>query len=65
MTFVRECDESRVVAILNLSPFTIHAYFNTGIYAGNYTDAISGEKVELPTIVERDLAPWSFQILHK
>lgn len=65
MTFVRECDESRVVAILNLSPFTIHAYFNTGIYAGNYTDAISGEKMELPTIVERDLAPWSFQILHK
>ena len=65
MTFVRECDGSRVVAILNLSPFTIHAYFNTGIYAGNYTDAISGEGVELPTIVERDLAPWSFQILHK
>jgi hypothetical protein len=65
MTFVRECGESRVVAILNLSPYTIHADFNTGIYAGSYTDAISGEATELPTHVERELEPWSFQILHK
>ena len=34
MTFVRECGESRVVALLNLSPYTIHVDFNTGIYAG-------------------------------
>lgn len=27
MTFVRECGESRVVALLNLSPYTIHADF--------------------------------------
>ena len=63
ITMVREVEGSRVVAILNLSPYTIHADFNTGIYAGTYRDAISGERVELSQHVERDLAPWQYQIL--
>ena len=65
MTFVREKDDSRVVAIMNLSPYTIQADFNTGIYAGTYTDALSGEEVLLPTLVNEILAPWEFKILHK
>lgn len=65
MTFVREVDGSRVVAIVNLSPYTIHADFRTGIYAGTYKNAISGERVELPDHVERDIEPWSYQILVK
>ena len=65
MTFVREVGDSRVVAIVNLSPYTIHADFHTGIYAGNYRDALSGERVRLDSHVERDIAPWHFQILHK
>ncbi len=65
MTFVREVEESRVVAILNLSPYTIHAEFNTGIYAGDYTNAISGCQQSLPLQFEHDLAPWEFIILHK
>jgi hypothetical protein len=65
MTFVRECGDSRVVAILNLSPYTIHADFNTGIYAGSYYNAITGEETTLPTHVEQDLAPWGYTILHK
>lgn len=65
MTFVREVGESRVVAIVNLSPYTIHADFHTGIYAGNYRDALSGESVRLDSHVERDIAPWHFQILQK
>ena len=65
MTFVREVDGSRVVAILNLSPYTIHADFRTGIYAGRYCDAITGEGVMLNDHVERDLAPWQYQILVK
>lgn len=63
ITMVREVEGSRVVAILNLSPYTIHADFNTGVYAGTYRDAISGERVELSQHVERDLAPWQYQIL--
>ena len=65
MTFVREVDESRVVAIMNLSPYTIHADFRTGIYAGDYLDAMSGERVVLDEHVERDIAPWCYQILIK
>ena len=65
MTFVREVDGSRVVAILNLSPYTIHADFRTGIYAGRYCDAIAGESVMLDDHVERDIAPWHYQILVK
>lgn len=65
MTFVREVDGSRVVAIVNLSPYTIHADFRTGIYAGTYRDAISGERVILDEHVERDIAPWHYQILVK
>ena len=65
MTFVREVDGSRVVAIMNLSPYTIHADFRTGIYAGDYLDAMSGERVVLDERVERDIAPWCYQILIK
>ena len=63
MTFVREVDGSRVVAIVNLSPYVIHADFNTGIYAGSYYDAITGNRVVLDSHVERDIAPWHYQIL--
>ena len=65
MTFVREVSGSRVVAIMNLSPFTIHADFHTGIYAGAYRDAITGEEFVLDTHFERDLLPWSYKILVK
>ncbi len=63
MTFVRERDGNRVVAIMNLSPYAIHADFRTGIYAGPYADALSGEAAELPEHVESDMAPWSYRLL--
>ena len=64
-SFVREVDGSRVVAIVNLSPYTIQADFHTGIYAGDYRDALTGEKEELKEHFEQDLAPWSYRILVK
>ncbi|MBP3547321.1 MAG: alpha amylase C-terminal domain-containing protein [Alistipes sp.] len=65
MTFVREVCGSRVVAIMNLSPYTIHADFRTGIYAGVYRDAITGEHATLDDHVECDIAPWQYRILVK
>ena len=65
ITLVREVEGSRVVAMLNLSPYNIHADFRTGIYAGTYRDAITGERVELPEHVERDIPAWNYQILVK
>ena len=65
MTFVREVRGSRVVAIMNLSPYTIHADFNTGIYAGVYQNAITGERTELSEHVDEYIAPWNYRILVK
>lgn len=65
MTFVREVTDSRVVAIMNLSPYTIHADFNTGIYAGEYLDVMSGEKYILHEHVNEHIAPWNYRILVK
>ncbi len=63
MVLVRETADSRVVAQLNLSPYAIHADYRTGIYAGDYTDAMTGRRVLLPEHVECDLAAWSYRIL--
>ena len=63
MTFVREVAGSRVVAVMNLSPYTIHADFRTGIYAGSYRDAMTGEDFHLPDHVACDMTGWSFRLL--
>ena len=63
MTLVRETADNRVVAVMNLSPYAIHADYYTGIYAGMYTDAMMGEPYELRGRVEEDIAPWSYRIL--
>lgn len=65
LTFVREAAGSRVVALLNLSPYTVHADFNTGIYAGVYTDAMTGAPWLLPTHVDEQMPGWSFRILSR
>ena len=65
LSFVRERDDNRVVALFNLSPYTILADFDTGIYAGTYTDAMTGESYELPSHVQREMTPWTFRILTK
>lgn len=63
LTMVREADGNRVVSVMNLSPYTIEADYNTGIYAGAYTDALTGEPFELPGHVHETMAPWSYRIL--
>lgn len=63
MTMVRETEQNRVIAVMNLSPYAIHADYRTGIYAGEYTDAMSGEPYTLAGHVEEDMAPWSYRIL--
>ena len=62
-SWVREAEGNRVVALLNLSPYAIFADFDTGIYAGEYTDALTGEPAGLPSHVACGMAPWSYRIL--
>lgn len=63
LTFVRETPENRVVALLNVSPYEVHADFDTGIYAGGYADALTGERVQLCSHVDERMSGWSFRIL--
>lgn len=63
MTFVREVEGNRVVAIMNLSPYTIQADFRTGIYAGAYRDALTGEAYDLPGHVRQQMGGWSYRLL--
>ncbi len=65
LILVRESGEDRVVALLNLSPYTIDAEYNTGIYADSYTDAFSGEEYTLHTSVSEQMTPWSYRLLYK
>ena len=65
MTFVREKDGSRVVCVMNVSPWSIHTDYHTGIYAGTYRDVMSGEEVVFAEHVERDMSPWEFVLLEQ
>ncbi|MBD9233671.1 MAG: DUF3459 domain-containing protein [Alistipes onderdonkii] len=65
LTFVRETPENRVVALLNVSPYEVHADFDTGIYAGGYADALTGERVQLCSHVDERMPGWSFLILRR
>ena len=63
LTFVREKDDDRVVVIANLSPYTVFCDFHTGIYAGEYRDAMQDQPTTLYEHLWGDIAPWSYKIL--
>ena len=63
MPLVRGVPGNRVIAVMNLSPYAIHADYRTGIYAGEYADAMTGEPYLLAEHVEEEMAPWSYRIL--
>ncbi len=63
LLLVRENSQDRVVAILNLSPYDIECNYDTGIYAGDYLDAFSGEKYTLPRYVNEPMGAWSYRLL--
>lgn len=65
MTFVRESGDDRVVALMNLSPYNVLSDYHTGIYAGDYLDAMTGGDYTLCEHVWGDTPPWSFRILVK
>ncbi len=63
MILVRETKMNRVIAIMNMSPYRIHADYYTGIYAGMYLDALTGEEYEYRGHIEEDMEPWSYRLL--
>lgn len=63
MILVRFTADDRVITVMNLSPYTIQAEYNTGIYAGDYLDFFTGRPYTLPTEVREVMAPWSYRVL--
>lgn len=63
LTMVREVGGNRVVVMMNLSPYAIMADYYMGVYAGMYTDAMTGGRYELRGHVQESMAPWSYHIL--
>ncbi len=63
LILVRECGANRVIAILNLSPYAIHADYYTGIYAGMYSDATHDVDYELRGHVDEHMEPWGYRLL--
>ena len=62
-TFVRENEQGRVVYIANLSPYKVFSDFHTGIYAGEYTNVVTGKTEILYEHTWGDMEPWSFRLL--
>lgn len=63
LILVRESGEDRVISILNMSPYTIQAEYNTGIYAGEYRDHFNNSDFTLNPQVNEYMQPWQFRVL--
>ncbi len=63
LVLVRENSDDRVIAIINLSPYTIECNYDTGIYAGEYVDAFSGDAYTLPRNVGGYMQGWEYRLL--
>ncbi len=63
LILVRETGEDCVIAIMNLSPYKIEASYKVGRYAGEYTDALSGESYTLPVSIHESVEPWAYKLL--
>ncbi len=63
LILVRETSEDRIVAIMNMSPYTINACYNTGVYEGAYKNALTGEDFYLPTYVDEVMGGWQYRVL--
>ena len=63
LSFARSKGDNLVLCLLNMSPYTIQADFDTGIYAGEYTDALNGRDYSVPPHIDTYFAPWEYKIL--
>ena len=63
LSFVRQDDRQRVLAIFNFSPDPVSAVFGEELYVGSYTDFFTGDSVSLPARSSLDLGPWAYQLL--
>ncbi|MFI3292520.1 MAG: alpha-amylase family glycosyl hydrolase [Rikenellaceae bacterium] len=63
LIIVRETAADRIISIMNMSPYTIYACYNTGIYAGDYRDALTGEEFHLLVQMNEIMEGWQYRVL--
>ncbi len=63
LILVRESADDCVIAIMNLSPYTIECKYNCGVYKGTYRNVLSGEEHHLESEMHHFMNGWSYQLL--
>ncbi|MEM9739768.1 MAG: alpha-amylase family glycosyl hydrolase [Pseudomonadota bacterium] len=63
LSFTRLDNQGGVFAVFNMSAEPAAASFTTGPYAGDYTDAYSGEAISIPEGGAMEIPAWSHRIL--
>ncbi len=63
LSFVRENEQDKVLALLNFSADRQAVAFTDGPYGGEYRDFFSGESVSVSDDTEFNLPPWGYRVL--
>lgn len=63
LSFIRKKDNNKILVIANLSKEKKDVSFQDKNYSGTYTDAFSGEKINLTKEESLQLTPWSYKVL--
>ncbi|NNC76832.1 MAG: alpha-amylase [Woeseiaceae bacterium] len=62
LSFVRENDDDKVFAVINLSDKEQSLGFSDAPFTGNYTEYFSGEPAEFVAATELTLEPWGYRV---
>ncbi len=65
ISFVREKEGDKVLAVFNLSPHKLKLTLNTAAHAGTYTELFSGSDRILPAGWQIELEPWGYLVLYR
>ncbi len=64
ISFVREKDGDKVVAVINLSKEKSVVTLDTSFDVGFYTNLFSGQRIKIEKQTKLYLAPWEYQVWH-
>lgn len=64
LSFVRQNERSRVLAVINFSADPATVRLTTGVASGDYRDAFDGSSLVVDAATEFTLGAWSYRVLH-
>ena len=65
LSFVRQNEQDKVFAVLNLSAQPQTVTFRERLYHGEYTNFFGGERVALDEAAQMALKPWEYKVFVK